>query len=1036
MEEMVVMEEIIIIIDVEIMIIVIIMEEIQEIEDIIIIVLDHIIIHHEDQNDIKENYHIHHDQDLPRDQKVDHIQEVNHDQDHHLIQMILIKEEEDIEDIEEEVCFFFVLCLFVFEKKTQIRKKLKLKLKKKKKKKKDNYRRHRHHRGRDNGMNRSRYNQSNRNRDDMNNNNNNNNNHGMNNDNHNNNHNMNNNGRNMHRGNRSNMKSNGNTNEKVPVSFKEFTNQMLEDDVTASEAQKRYEKYLQRFSKSDDVLFFEAHKDEEWFQERYDPIIIEKSIESRRQNARSHYWKFYEQFLNDALPDIHDNIKDFQQIPNTIKPSTPIDDDGNVDDNNNDKEEEETGNIKEEKKPQDTQTTTTTMTTTTTTTMTTITTTTIGGNNDDNNDGMDVDNEEDNNNNNINIDRIIPDDGKLRLPKYADFMYKDDYEPQLRESSPFDSNRYHNRGNTTDRNECYQNSIFIQGIPLHIQRDKILIPFKKFEGFEKLILSDPIRNSRKVRYGWVTFNNQENCRKALQDVASGGLNGHQLTGQYFMNLLPKQKSKRRPKFSPPESLYPHRVLFDIKQTKKLCIKFDEEAGIKNNPLLRDDLLSKLSEIRKLNLLLLYLRKIHFLCYYCGKHFLSEEHMFARCSGTHERKVPADISLAMSGNIDIDHSNTENQGNIVKKDKTSWEKDLDQRINDVINYIIDHKRCWIERKQLKMLEKNTKKISEGKFRCTICSKLFKAEIYVIKHIKNKHQDEIAKYIADQRLRTMFENYRRDRDRLTIRSFEDNDDNNKSSNKTNSSSSHSHNNKMMNLSTDKRGGNNGRGGPNITATAPNAHHQQLLLTHPASIQLHAPPHHHAHTAAPLMLPPYAHGIPPPHAAPYPYPSPHVANTQLVTPHPHAATATFPPPSTTTAAPTVPTVSTQQNATNATAATTTTDASKTTPTPGSAPSGMHPERAAMTAGGLPPTQTTEHHGRRGGGRNYSPHHHHGMHDPSIYQDQYGRKLPIHYQEPASRTRRSYREVDIEFPADEVEEEIDYGFGDFVKNPTKFNL
>ena len=34
---------------------------------------------------------------------------------------------------------------------------------------------------------------------------------------------------------------------------------------------------MQRFTKSDDVLFFEAHKDEEWFQERYDPIIIEKS---------------------------------------------------------------------------------------------------------------------------------------------------------------------------------------------------------------------------------------------------------------------------------------------------------------------------------------------------------------------------------------------------------------------------------------------------------------------------------------------------------------------------------------------------------------------------------------------------------------------------------------------------------------------------------------------------------------------------------------------------------------------------------------
>jgi len=55
---------------------------------------------------------------------------------------------------------------------------------------------------------------------------------------------------------------------------------------------------------------------------------------------------------------------------------------------------------------------------------------------------------------------------------------------------------------------------------------------------------------------------------------------------------------------------------------------------------------------------------------------------------------------------------------------------------------------------------------------------------------------------------------------------------------------------------------------------------------------------------------------------------------------------------------------------------------------------------------------------------------------QDPYGRKIPVHYQESATRTRRSYKEVDVEFPDQESEEEIDYGFGDFVKNPTKFNL
>lgn len=117
----------------------------------------------------------------------------------------------------------------------------------------------------------------------------------------------------------------------------------------------------------------------------------------------------------------------------------------------------------------------------------------------------------------------------------------------------------------------------------------------------------------------------------------------------------------------PQSLYPHRVRKDLEKATECARKFDAEAGIVDNPLLKESLLAQLSPIRRLNLMLLYLRKIHFLCYYCGKHFLSEEHLFARCSGMHERKVPADPSLAMSGNIDIDE-HTES-GQIIKKDQT-------------------------------------------------------------------------------------------------------------------------------------------------------------------------------------------------------------------------------------------------------------------------------------------------------------------------------------------------------------------------------
>eukprot|EP00486_Rosalina_sp_Unknown_P010087 CAMPEP_0201587166 /NCGR_PEP_ID=MMETSP0190_2-20130828/140957_1 /ASSEMBLY_ACC=CAM_ASM_000263 /TAXON_ID=37353 /ORGANISM="Rosalina sp." /LENGTH=263 /DNA_ID=CAMNT_0048036665 /DNA_START=265 /DNA_END=1056 /DNA_ORIENTATION=+ len=263
--------------------------------------------------------------------------------------------------------------------------------------------------------------------------------------------------------------------------------------------------------------------------------------------------------------------------------------------------------------------------------------------------------------------------------------------------------------------------------------------------------------------------------------------------------------------------------------------------------------------------------------------------------------------------------------------------------------------------------------------------------------------------------MFENYRRDRDRLTIRSFEDNDDN-KNKSRGDKRSSHS----TSNVSR-------------LTHHPPPTN--PLLLTHHPSMALHRPPPgigHHPH-GAPLMLPPYAAhhrhpGLPhPPHPAAYPYPYPSPTRPELVAAA-AAAAATFPPPAA-TATPTAAT-STNKTATEATAGT-------AAPATG-APPNIHPERAAMTAS----TTTTA--GRRpplgdyagGAYGRYQRRDEQELRDASMYEDQYGRKIPIHYQEPATRTRRSYREVDVEFPADEVEEEIDYGFGDFVKNPTKFNL
>ena len=235
----------------------------------------------------------------------------------------------------------------------------------------------------------------------------------------------------------------------------------------------------------------------------------------------------------------------------------------------------------------------------------------------------------------------------------------------------------------TSNDHFYQNSLFIQGIPLFIKRQQILGLVQNEAGFIKMILSDPIRNPRRVRYGWVYFNNRDVCEKLVRPASegTGGINGMQITPQFNIRMLPKQKSRRTPKFTPPESMYPYRVACDIKQAYQLCCKFDKESLIYHNPSLNPKFLNSLEIMRRLNVLLLYLRHIHFLCYYCGKHFLSEEHMFARCSAFHVRKHTNDLLqfVTRRGSSSSSSSSSNNEN------KSAWEKDVDRRIEEIILY---------------------------------------------------------------------------------------------------------------------------------------------------------------------------------------------------------------------------------------------------------------------------------------------------------------------------------------------------------------
>eukprot|EP00493_Phyllostaurus_siculus_P024990 UN25333 len=80
-----------------------------------------------------------------------------------------------------------------------------------------------------------------------------------------------------------------------------------------------------------------------------------------------------------------------------------------------------------------------------------------------------------------------------------------------------------NRGNQL--RYCFDDQVFIQGIPLKTERSKLEEAFKDAKGFKELFLSDPVRSDRRIVNGWASFETQDDCHKVMNEEAQGGLNG-------------------------------------------------------------------------------------------------------------------------------------------------------------------------------------------------------------------------------------------------------------------------------------------------------------------------------------------------------------------------------------------------------------------------------------------------------------------------------------------------------------------------------
>ena len=302
------------------------------------------------------------------------------------------------------------------------------------------------------------------------------------------------------------------------------------------------------------------------------------------------------------------------------------------------------------------------------------------------------------------------------------------------------------------------------------------------KGFVSISLSEPERIKDYKREFWLLFDNEENYKKALDN-----LNKHEPI-DYFELKLKKSETEISPyfrtiKLTPP--LFDERLNEDLIGSYKIINILDEYRLINNNPLTQNfdvnkiTIIEKEEKIKMLNLNILYLRKIYGFCYYCLKGFKDERLLAKKCDFLHLRHYVQLGKRENMDNIDINKLNiTEEELNNAKEFDKFFNKKLSDLLNDkekINEYILLRPKYLMEDKlaldklnefEMKFIKLNCKNTEDEIVDCDLCAKRFKAFTFIINHMKTKHYKELDEFTKGKVNKfLMKENYKADKDKFS-------------------------------------------------------------------------------------------------------------------------------------------------------------------------------------------------------------------------------------------------------------------------------
>lgn len=158
----------------------------------------------------------------------------------------------------------------------------------------------------------------------------------------------------------------------------------------------------------------------------------------------------------------------------------------------------------------------------------------------------------------------------------------------------------------------------------------------------------------------------------------------------------------------------------------------------------------LTKTQHLDLLLLYLRRVHAYCFYCGEEYDDERTLSAKCGPAHLRNA------SKITRVILDTPNWANSKQFEDKYLRAVSDRLAKGPKEIVPPTEDP---VLKQMKEQYVDKKTHILTQGSiYQCGSCDKKFKTSEFVYKHFYNKHGDVLDEKFNKRRFEAMTkENY---------------------------------------------------------------------------------------------------------------------------------------------------------------------------------------------------------------------------------------------------------------------------------------